>query len=645
MNNIKNLEDIIIKSSLRYYNGQDLLLTDEQFDSKVEELRNLNPDSWVLKTPNWGAIEDGVKIKHIGKNPVGSLNKIKYPEIIKHQDGFYASLKMDGLSVVVTSHNGNITAATRNDGNVGKICTDKIIKILESNSPGALEFLKTFEGTISIRGEIITDPRSVQGLHEKFRSEGKVFSPRNYAAGVMNRIEINEELNNLAFYTYYIRINTREKFNHYSQMIDYLTNNGFYIVPFTFEKEIIPDSLYSVYTMFKDRYDIDGLVLRDGITIEDESDYTEYEMKAVAYKFPSDRVNVEVGDVQWSTGSTGRVNPVCKLKTPVELSGAMIQNATAFHAKFVEDNKLGPGAVIEITRSGEVIPYITAVINGGDLNLPTKCNSCDTELVRDGVYLSCPNHDCPARVSSTIYRLLDVAGMPKGLSSKTIDDWLLKFPVDLGYEQVNSMTQFTSYYTSAMMEFDNRESLLKDSFGDHFGKLLYSLERNVLALLRKGLSFEQFWFVSGFNGLSNATAKKLEEVDPNDVIVGNIEKFSSIAPSNVRDSVLSEEGKSRLLTNLRIFKVIKVEVEKKQEVKLVISVTGSVKVPRGEWSKIMSSHGIEVGSVTKKTKYLVSNEPSTSSKSVAAREKGVEVVTEEEFYNILSRDYNITVTF
>jgi DNA ligase (NAD+) len=631
--NATHLEDLIIQSSQRYYNGQNLLITDEQFDAAVEQLRLIKPNSWVLKTPNWGAVEDGTKIRHLGKNPVGSLNKIKYPEVAKNGLGYYASLKLDGLSVVTNSHNGQITAATRNDGVVGKICTDKILKILELTSPLALNFLRSYQGTFSVRGEVITRSSEIPRLKAEHAAQGKVFSPRNYAAGLMNRDEINEELGNLGFYVYFNRINTNYRFVKYTDMMSYLQDGGFYCVPFLFVQEGEPELLKKIFTGFQEEYPTDGLVLRDADVIDGASDLTDYELRSVAYKFPSEVVQAIVGEVNWATGSTGRVNPVIKLATPVELAGAMIQHATAFHAQFVRENKLGKGATIELTRSGEVIPYIKSVVTGTEAEIPTKCTSCESDLHEDGVYITCKNEECPARVISAIFRIIDVAGTPKGLSGKTVEKWA---------GDVQNVKEFIQLFKDGRSEIKDRKFHLTEMFGDHFGDLLYTLELNISSLLKKGLSFEQLWFVAGFNGLSNSHAAKLAAVDPREVLNGKDTEFKEIAHSNVQESVLSETGKERLKMNLECFNVIQVEVKKK-EVKLIISVTGSVKIPRGEWSKKMESYGIEVGSVSKKTKYLVSNEPSTSAKSMAAIAKGVTVINELDFYSVLSKEYGINV--
>lgn len=165
--------------------------------------------------------------------------------------------------------------------------------------------------------------------------------------------------------------------------------------------------------------DFDAIILKrrssveydvDGVIIEVTDNELQKEMGAtrhhhswqIAYKENLEAAHVKVIDVLPQTSRSGRVNPVAKVE-PTRLSGALVQRATAHHYKMVRDKGIGPGAVIELTRSGEVIPKIGAVITPVVAELPKECPSCGSEVVMDGDYLYCPNNiGCPAQIANTM---------------------------------------------------------------------------------------------------------------------------------------------------------------------------------------------------------------------------------------------------
>ncbi|HIJ86993.1 MAG TPA: DNA ligase [Desulfuromonadales bacterium] len=151
-------------------------------------------------------------------------------------------------------------------------------------------------------------------------------------------------------------------------------------------------------------YDVDGVIIE--ITdndLKNEMGATRHHHSwQIAYKENMEAAHVTVIDVLPQTSRSGRVNPVAKVE-PTRLSGALVQRATAHHYKMVLDKGIGPGAVIELTRSGEVIPKIGTVITPVVAELPRECPSCGSEVVWDGDYLYCPNTiGCPAQIANTM---------------------------------------------------------------------------------------------------------------------------------------------------------------------------------------------------------------------------------------------------
>lgn len=165
--------------------------------------------------------------------------------------------------------------------------------------------------------------------------------------------------------------------------------------------------------------DFDGIVARarasvefdvDGVIIETTDTDLKNSMGAtrhhhrwqIAYKENLAAAQVTVIEVVPQTSRSGRINPVAKVE-PTRLSGAMIQRATAHHYKMVVDKGIGPGAIIELTRSGEVIPKIEKVLSPVAAIVPDECPSCKSKLVWDSDYLYCTNNiGCPAQIANTM---------------------------------------------------------------------------------------------------------------------------------------------------------------------------------------------------------------------------------------------------
>ena len=151
-------------------------------------------------------------------------------------------------------------------------------------------------------------------------------------------------------------------------------------------------------------YDVDGVIIElTDIDLKNVMGSTRHHHTwQIAYKENQESAQVRVIDVLPQTSRSGRVNPVAKVE-PTRLSGALVQRATAHHYRMVLDKGIGPDAVIQLTRSGEVIPKIENVITPVEPKVPTECPSCGSEVLWDGDFLYCINKiGCPAQIINTI---------------------------------------------------------------------------------------------------------------------------------------------------------------------------------------------------------------------------------------------------
>lgn len=178
------------------------------------------------------------------------------------------------------------------------------------------------------------------------------------------------------------------------------------------------------------KYDIDGVVLEiiDPMLKKYMGPTAQHNRWQIAYKINPEHANVMVLAVAPQTSRTGRITPVAELE-PTKLSGVTISRATAHHYGMVRKNGIGKGAVIELVRSGMVIPKIERVIERSNPEIPTHCPSCNEELVWDSDNLICPNVSlCPAQRKNSIEHffmtLRNINGFGESTISKLYDNGL-----------------------------------------------------------------------------------------------------------------------------------------------------------------------------------------------------------------------------
>jgi DNA ligase (NAD+) len=169
-------------------------------------------------------------------------------------------------------------------------------------------------------------------------------------------------------------------------------------------------------------YDVDGIVIE--VIDEKIKEYMgatrHHHRWQIAYKRNTETAEVEVLRVVAQTSRSGRVNPVVEVE-PTRLSGALIRRATAHHYNMVRQNGVGPGAIIRLSRSGEVIPKIEEVLAPVEPQLPTTCPSCGATLIWENDYLLCVNNmNCPAQITRSVEHFFKVLGNNDGFGPSSI---------------------------------------------------------------------------------------------------------------------------------------------------------------------------------------------------------------------------------
>jgi DNA ligase (NAD+) len=344
----------------KYYNsGKQTGLTDSQYDLLKETLEKRDP-TYIPPV--------GSKIRY-GDNRtklsywLGSMDKIKPEEVNKierwisknKKSDYIVEDKLDGVSCLLEMKNGNLKLFTRGDGIVGADIS-YLARYFNSIPKNLTD--------IVVRGELIME----KDVFEKKYSKDNA-NARNMVAGRIGGKTVRYGLTDIIFVAYEIVGHDLRK--KPSLQLDDLVKLGFTTVRNQIVTTLEPEYLYDILKEFKgsSKYEIDGIIIQvNSSYIRNNSGNPDY---AFAFKSMTGDsvVSTVVEEVEWNVSMWGLLKPRVKIK-PVVLSGVKITYASGFNAKFIRDNCIGPCSVINITRSGDVIPYIVNVIKQTRAQMP-----------------------------------------------------------------------------------------------------------------------------------------------------------------------------------------------------------------------------------------------------------------------------------
>lgn len=631
---IKQLESDIQTYAQKYYNDGSSPISDEEFDAMVDELRSLKPDSFVLKQTGWGYnVESdttfGKKCYH-KYGLVKGLDKCHNAKELgsEYFDKFttiYASLKLDGISVVLYYHDGRlIQALTRGDGKQGIEITQKVIKI----DPSLAVLKNDIEFTGAVRGEILMSHENFENFKE-LHPEAK--NGRNSTAGLINNREVSEDLKYLDIIVY--TVIGDESYSKYGVMavvqnfnlagiVAWLNKNFHNVAPYAMiqlNATNLLDRMEALRNDWYGEYPADGIVITRNVLFNISTGEVTYEAKA--FKFPAESKITTVEDIEWSLTKTKYLVPKVKV-APVRLSGTNVTYATGYNAKFISDNKIGLGSQVEIRKSGEIIPQIIKVATHVNYKLPEICPCCNSLLNWEGVHLHCPNPYCGDINKQDLIVWLRYLTPVDGLGDKI----KLKFIAEMFKPDatIEDVMEGKSIYNVKMSADSGHKKLIAQMFNKLYGydDSKFDLSKALLAL--------------NIYRLGDVTSNKLAE-HPEVVkdflydLPLSLSKIEEIVGQATANSLITNKDKfNRLhLIEDRIDWIVK---SNQLHDKGKVAITGKLSVKRADFENELKNAGYTVGDISKDTKFLITDNPdSSSSKNIKADKLGVTKITESEF--------------
>lgn len=606
----------VLKVANALYRDGFPVITDEQYDLYFSMLKSINPIHPYLNSVESELLVESKTIplpkKMLSTDKAYSFDEIKkwIKRVIKASKDvgvneseikIRVTPKLDGYA----AYDDGTTLYTRGDGFRGQNITrafDKGLKVALDGErglgPGEIVIKKSyFDDVLS---DIFENSRNIQAA---IIAEKKV--DRNVQKAIDNGACV--------FYPFALIHNRTE---HFTKIIS--------------DFESIIEEIWNAVD-----FDIDGVILEvTNESIKEHMGATRHHHRwQIAFKVNEDSAEVKVVKIVPQPSRTGRISPVAELE-PTKLSGATISRVTVHHYNMVKTKKIGPGAIVQLVRSGLVIPKIEKVIKESTSDvpyIPDACPSCQTHLIWESDHLICPNKtDCPAQTENTLVHFFKTLGNNDGFGPKVIEKLH-----ECGMKRIHDIYE------------GRKHKFLGFGFGDKTAK-------NLVDQLKASQEVEiedwRFLAAFGVSRLAGGNCEKLLQqhsiVELFEVSVEDMVKVEGFA-------LLSSEAIVEGLANIKeeFFKVynlgFNLAITPKQSEnsendspiagKLVVFTGSMTQGSRGDMEKQAKLLGAKVGkSVSGKTDFLVTGDKVGENKINAAKDKGVEVISESDYLNLIN---------
>ena len=647
---IRELVDKLNEYSKAYYVLDAPKISDKEYDELYDELLRLEEQSGIIlpDSPTQRVGGDPLPCfePHTHIHRLWSLDKVRTREdlidwgrrverIAESQHlprvKYALEYKFDGLTINLTYEGGRLmTGATRGNGIVGEDITPQIktIRTVPLTIP--------FKGKMEVQGECYMKLSVLDEINKT--TDEKLKNARNAAAGALRNLDPRiTAKRRLDCYCYNVGYIEGKKLETQDEMLGFLRENGFtvsdYLV-FCDDIETVCDEIDKAEES-RPHLDflIDGMVVkvRDFATREALGATEKFPRWAMAFKFAAEETTTTIRDITWEVGRTGKLTPRASFD-PVELAGATIRHATLNNFDDIRRKRVGIGSRVFIRRSNDVIPEILSAVEGDvperQVEKPTVCPACGAHVESRGAHLYCTNSlSCAPQIAGRLAHYasrdaMDIDTFSEKTAALFVEELKLKsIPdlYDLGPQDYMGLQGFGERRINNLM------AAIERSKDCTLGAFIFAIGiPNVGAKTAKDLA-RRFGTIEA---LRSATVEQLTEVpDVGEIVARSIvEFFADPSIATQVDRLLAHGVKPR-----------PEEVQQDSPISgKTIVVTGTLeKLDRRQAEALIESLGGKAaGSVSKKTDYVLAGE-SAGSKLTKARELGVRVLNEQEFFELI----------
>ncbi len=642
---IEELIETLNEASAAYYDEASEIMSNYEYDALYDELESLEKETGYTPlnspTKNVGYTVQSELPKEKHRSRMLSLDKTKSREELAAWLGDHEGLlswKLDGLTVVLTYEGGELVkAVTRGNGDIGEVIT-----------PNARVFVNVpkripYDGHAIIRGEAVITYEEFDRINATIDdADAKYKNPRNLCSGSVRQLnsKITAE-RNVRFYAFTLSEADGVDYEGLrSNQMKWMVEQGFDVVEYV---KVDDKNIFEAIDNYAERvhsFEIpsDGLVL----TLEDlEYSATlgttaKFPRDSLAFKWADQQAETILREIEWSPSRTGLLNPIA-IFDPVELEGTTVKRASVHNLNIMETLKLGIGDTITVYKANMIIPQIgDNLTKSGNIELPNHCPVCDggteVKLMTGTKVLTCTNPNCLAKQVKrfSLFVSRDALNI-EGLSEQT----LLKF-IGLGYIRSFADIFRLKKHRDEIVELDGFGKKSYEKLSSSIEKARHTVPTRILVAL-------------GIPGVGVTTAAQIARAYENkwtkisSLTYDELTTISGIGEVMARDYEAFFEDEHNKSTVADLVSELDID-ESYEQVGTALSgeifvITGSLEhyKSRTELKKEIETQGGKViGSVSKNTSYLITNNPeSGSSKNKAATELGVKIITEDEIRTML----------
>ncbi|MGN6195967.1 MAG: NAD-dependent DNA ligase LigA [Ginsengibacter sp.] len=666
-----DLRNVLRFHEYRYYILNDPLISDAEYDQlfkKLEKLEKEDPSIITVDSPTQrvgsSLNADFITVPHLvsmlslenSYNPDDLIawdNRLK--TLTDHQKiTFSAEPKYDGASISLIYENDMLVrGSTRGDGAAGDDITTNIRQI--GSIPLSAKFSDYGIKKIEIRGEVLLNKENFKKYNQLLTEEGlsPLANPRNAAAGSLRMKDPasvrKRKLEAILYHVSFIELNQKglkkypELLNTHSGILQILAESGFRtpvkekkvlnniqdVVQFCLEFENKRDEL---------PYEIDGTVVKvNEIEIQQQVGSTTHHPRwAIAYKFKARQATSKLMNVEFQVGRTGSITPVAKIE-PVHIGGVTVTSISLFNEGIIEEKDLLIGDTVIVERAGDVIPYIVKPLielrtgNEKKIVFPTHCPVCGDELIKpegEAVW-RCVNINCPAQVVERIIHFVSKDAM----DIKTFGEANVRRFYSLGLiRNIPSIYSIDFEKIAALEGFkqksvDNLKTAIENSKKQNLNRLIYGLGiRYVGETTAKTLSKS----VDTIFDLKNFSVEDLQQLkDIGEKVAESVFDFFHNDDNMKIIEELAEKG-----LNINGDKTPALTGKLSGYTFLFTGTLPTLK--RSAAEKMAEENGGKLlSSVSANLNYLVAGESAGSKLDKARKIKTVQIITEEDFLNLI----------
>lgn len=661
---IDQLRNELHAHNYNYYVLNAPVISDQEFDRLMRELQDLeakHPECFDANSPTMRVGSDLNKnftqVEH--KYPMLSLgNTYSESEVADFYERVRKSLnedfeiccemKFDGTSISLTYEDGKLVrAVTRGDGVKGDDVTDNVKTI--RSIPLVLHgegYPKNFE----IRGEILMPWTVFEDLNREreLREEPLFANPRNAASGTLkSQNSAVVASRKLDAYLYYLLGDNLPHDGHYENLQE-AEKWGFKISHITRKVRTLDEIFEFINHWDVERKNLpvatDGIVLKvNSLRQQRNLGYTAKSPRwAIAYKFQAEQALTKLLKVTYQVGRTGAVTPVANLE-PVQLSGTIVKRASLHNADIIASLDLHIGDMVYVEKGGEIIPKITGVDvasrpqNSEKVTFITHCPECGSKLIRyeDEAAHYCTNETaCPPQIKGKIEHFISRRAMNiEGLGPETVDQ----------FYQEGMIHNVADLYTLRAEDICKLERMGEKSAEN----IIQGIEAS------KQVPYERVLFALGIRFVGETVAKKvakafrsidalatatLDELIHVDEIGEKIAQSILLYFSNEQNRMLVERLRQAGLKLEADEEDLSGHTDRLQGKSIVISGVFALH-SRDEYKDLIEKHGGKnVGSISKKTSFILAGDNMGPSKLEKAQKLGIPIIDENEFLSMIQKN-------